>query len=197
MESTTNYHLKKWDAHDRVLRQDFNSNWDQIDRVIAAESASRQSAIAELRSQSSFVKLQDLTITEAQHNLQLDLSSIDWSTWQVIRIDLFLFSNQGGSADVTLNNGGRHVSILGGSGDTPFLNAEILPKTSSSQPAPGRIFLLPMGEPAQYVRALSFGRTGLCYSYLDTAYQALTRLGLSTTGSAFLPGCRMAIWGMR
>ena len=120
MESTTNYHLKKWDAHDRVLRQDFNSNWDQIDRVIAAESASRQSAIAELRSQSSFVKLQDLTITEAQHNLQLDLSSIDWSTWQVIRIDLFLFSNQSGSADVTLNNGGRHVSILGGSGDTPF-----------------------------------------------------------------------------
>ena len=53
-----------------------------------------------------------------------------------------------------------------------------------------------MGDPDTDVRAVSIGAYGFCYSILNVPYQELTQLSVATKGSAFRPGCRIAVWGM-
>ncbi len=76
MTKTTNYQLNQWDATDRVLREDFNSDNRKIDAAIKAVYG----AIP-------YVKLLDV-VTEVQaEQIDLDLSEIDCTKyWQ---FDLF------------------------------------------------------------------------------------------------------------
>ena len=38
MEQTTNYQLNQWEAQDRILREDFNTNNMKLDQALAAEA---------------------------------------------------------------------------------------------------------------------------------------------------------------
>ena len=185
MNYTKHYQLNQWDAVDRVLREDFNADNQKVD-----------AALAEIKAQPCFTKLAETVTTESVHTLLYDLPSIDWANWQIVRIDLRLINGNGGNGEVSLNGGGQYTSIMGGSSSTPFFITTLQTEAAPETRAPGRIFLLPMGEPDTDVRAVSIGAYGFCYSILDVPYQELTQLSVATKGSAFRPGCRIAVWGM-
>ena len=139
---TKHYQLNQWDAVDRVLREDFNAD-----------------------------NLAETVTTESVHTLLYDLPSIDWANWQIVRIDLRLINGNGGNGEVSLNGGGQYTSIMGGSSSTPFFITTLQTEAAPETRAPGRIFLLPMGEPDTDVRAVSIGAYGFCYSILNVPYQ--------------------------
>ena len=153
MNYTKHYQLNQWDAVDRVLREDFNADNQKVD-----------AALAEIKAQPCFTKLAETVTTESVHTLLYDLPSIDWANWQIVRIDLRLINGNGGNGEVSLNGGGRYTSIMGGSSSTPFFITTLQTEAAPETRAPGRIFLLPMGEPDTDVRAVSIGAYGFCYS---------------------------------
>ena len=53
MNRTTNYQLNQWEASDRVLRTDFNSDNAKIDAAIKAETDARTSAVSAINTQLS------------------------------------------------------------------------------------------------------------------------------------------------
>ena len=62
MRKTANYDLCQWDAEDRILREDFNSDNEKIDEAIADAGF--------------LAKLLDVTTQEPCTQLDLDVSSI-------------------------------------------------------------------------------------------------------------------------
>ena len=113
MTKTTNYQLNQWDATDRVLRTDFNSDNQKID-----------AAIAEVRAENPLAVLRVLTATQTA-NQTLDLSWADWEAYREIHIyfDLnfsstevrgtILLNNKSGSSDYLLSSSNTQSSLGG------------------------------------------------------------------------------------
>ena len=66
MKKTQHYGLCQWDAEDRILREDFNSDNQKIDETMAA-----------LKAGNYFEKLADVTTTQSCQQLDVDLSEVD------------------------------------------------------------------------------------------------------------------------
>ena len=95
MNYTQNYQLNQWDATDRVLRTDFNSDNQKIDAAlknaadaVAAEALSRAT-------EDVYVKLLDLTLEEDTQKWDIDMSGIDLTKYQ----KLVLYPHLKGNTD--------------------------------------------------------------------------------------------------
>ena len=79
MNYTQNYQLNQWEASDRVLREDFNSDNRKIDAAIAACRA-RDPQL-----------LKSLTISNDTSQIDIDVSDIDFDHWHTILLRLEIF----------------------------------------------------------------------------------------------------------
>ena len=184
---TENYQLPQWVESDRVLMEVFNDAMEKVDQGLGA-----------LETQSPYVLLKDYTVTEEYvSGMSLDISDIDWNQWQTVCADIWTFNSQGGTANVKINGGGRHVS-MSGSRDEPFAEGTISPVESETYNArPIRIYFFPMKDKRNLVRAISMNDSTMFFSYLETPFSDAATLGVSTSGSAFRTGSRIAVWGLR
>ena len=90
MRKTANYDLCQWDAEDRILREDFNSDNEKIDAAIADANP-----------------LQDLGTVVLEQNgseLNLNLSGVDWSQYWEVRVYFELAGTENGGVSVLLNH---------------------------------------------------------------------------------------------
>ena len=71
MDYTQNYQLNQWEASDRVLREDFNSDNAKIDAALGALTAA-----------DCYVKLVDATLEAETQKWDIDLSGIDLTRYQ-------------------------------------------------------------------------------------------------------------------
>ena len=71
MNYTKNYQLNQWEASDRVLREDFNSDNAKIDAALGALTAA-----------DCYVKLVDATLEAETQKWDIDLSGIDLTRYQ-------------------------------------------------------------------------------------------------------------------
>ena len=76
MNSTEHLGLNQWEAEDRILRTDFNSDNAKIDAALAGASR--------------FVKLKEIVTTEDVSNgiVEVDLSDIPFADWQAVHVDI-------------------------------------------------------------------------------------------------------------
>ena len=184
MTKTQNYQLNQWDAADRVRREDFNSDNQKIDEAIAA-----------LETKSSFVKLKELVTTQTLSTLKFDLTAIDWSAWRFVCAEIYLYNNNGGTANINTNLGGSQYS-MGGSLSNFFADTYIF-KVGTENLQPLQILFFPNCNPENHVRAFSFAEPFPCYSYTHAPFQKLEYFEIVTKATMFQPGCRMTVWGMR
>ena len=91
MNYTQNYQLNQWEATDRVLRTDFNSDNAKID-----------AAIAETKAAIPYVKIRELTVDAPAATVDLDVSSVDFS--QYVKVELFLQSPEPRDISVQVNH---------------------------------------------------------------------------------------------
>ena len=69
MRKTANYELNQWDPGDRILREEFNGDNERIDAALTGMP---------------YVKLVDVTATATAQQVDVDVSSIDFSRyWKV------------------------------------------------------------------------------------------------------------------
>ena len=73
MRKTANYDLCQWDAEDRILREDFNSDNEKIDEAIAGANNTE--------------KLLDITTQEEAVQVELSLEQVEWGKYR----DLLLY----------------------------------------------------------------------------------------------------------
>ena len=82
LRQTANYQLSQWDAEDRILREDFNSDNEKIDETMAA-----------LKAGNYFEKLADVTTTQSCQQLDVDLSEVDFTQYDRLIIHAVLKSD--------------------------------------------------------------------------------------------------------
>ena len=90
MKKTQHYGLCQWDAEDRILREDFNSDNQKIDAPIARANP--------LQSLGTVVLEQDGS------ELDLDLSGVDWDLYWEVRVYFELAGTENGGVSVLLNH---------------------------------------------------------------------------------------------
>lgn len=76
MENTPNIGLKRWDGGDRVLRTDFNENWDKID-----------AAVGKVEQASTLHTILDVTVDKDTTRAEYELK-VNWSEWKTVYIDV-------------------------------------------------------------------------------------------------------------
>ena len=112
MNYTQNYQLNQWDATDRVLRTDFNSDNQKIDAAlknaadaVAAEALSRAT-------EDVYVKLLDLTLEEDTQKWNIDMSDIDLTKYQKLVLYPHLKGNTNQWVDLHINGtDGKYARI--------------------------------------------------------------------------------------
>ena len=98
LRQTANYQLSQWDAEDRILREDFNSDNQKIDETMAA-----------LKAGNYFEKLADVTTTQSCQQLDVDLSGVDFTQYDRLIIHPMIKTDTVHSAILRLN--GRSDTI--------------------------------------------------------------------------------------
>ena len=76
MRKTANYNLCQWDAEDRILREDFNSDNKKIDQNLK-----------EFQQALPYVKLLDVTTKAETQQVDLDVSQIDFSLYRRFELE--------------------------------------------------------------------------------------------------------------
>ena len=92
MEQTSNYQLSQWEAQDRILREDFNTNNMKLDQ-----------ALAEINATNSYVKVLDVTLAADTPSWTIDMSSIDLRDYQKLILYPRLIRNGTQYANLHIN----------------------------------------------------------------------------------------------
>ena len=85
MKYTKNYQLNQWDAADRVLREDFNTDNRKVDTALAAVQAA-----------CPWSKLAEITTDTETTQIDMDLSAYDLTRYQ--QLNLYLSCGDGSNA---------------------------------------------------------------------------------------------------
>ena len=193
MNYTQNYQLNQWDAADRVLREDFNSDNRKIDAAIAA----LQDAIR-------YVPIAEATLNTAGSRLSLNVSGIDWSSY--LKAELFVSGHAAGSSMTLLVNNqttGYYSSGAGtGSTGSAVGNGNSLATWLSRGNAAVGLVEFPTPQPGAAVTcfnaAAAASGSSLSYS-TGVKIAPITWSQLQTfdlTGN-LAAGCRMCLYGVR
>ena len=82
MNYTQNYQLNQWDATDRVLRTDFNSDNQKIDAALKNAADAVGTEAAARAAGDVYVKLLDVTLESELQKWDIDMSAIDLTQYQ-------------------------------------------------------------------------------------------------------------------
>ena len=179
MNQTTNYQLSQWEASDRILMDDFNSDNAKIDGALAGKVGRGQL----IRS----------TQTElAASSVSVDLSDIDWNDWEWVSVFLGYRANYSTEAVniiyCDLNTGSPTTYCSAGTG------------LLRSQPNPVELVLLSRRDAANQVRTLAFGNPGGA-GVGECTFGELTHVRFHYTvlgdgySTKFWPNMKIEVWG--
>ena len=130
---TTNYDLNQWEASDKVLRTEFNSDNAKIDAAlkanadaIAAEAAAREAADETIAAGNCWVKVLDATLETETQKWNIDMSGIDLSLYQKLTLHPHLKGNSDQWVELRINHldsGYHHENDDATScGEVPLIN---------------------------------------------------------------------------
>lgn len=125
MQKTKNHQLNQWDETDRILREDFNRDNALVDtaltntaNAISTETANRKQADGALQSSinqhSIMVPLKTITTTAQATVVNVDISGIDWGSYNFVIAEIE--SKGYGDGSVSLNSSGSYHMVIGNSG---------------------------------------------------------------------------------
>ena len=198
MNYTQNYQLNQWDATDRVLRTDFNSDNQKIDAAlknaadaVAAEAAARAAGDV-------YVKLLDLTLEANTQKWDIDMSSIDLTKYQ----KLVLHPHLKGNTDqwVYLHLNGTSTEY----GNIPMINEPDRQNFGAVEitlvPELPRIFIYQIGVTSVYEEDYTKpSLMGYVNFMLDSGNNHLDTLNLWFNGSSYRiqTGSTIQIYGVK
>lgn len=139
MKKTQHYGLCQWDAEDRILREDFNSDNAKLDETLAGLSP--------------VVKLLDVTTEADAKEVDLDLTGIDWSLYREVQVWCRITTTTTSSSDgvsIRLNKSSDYCDSLGNS--TPDLAGFAVAAGGTSA---GRLVLYGAQQIAGFMRGIS------------------------------------------
>lgn len=176
MEYTENYHLNQWDATDRVLRTDFNSDNQKID-----------AALAEIKCQRSLTLLQEYKVTESGQEIEFPLD-IDWNEWKAVHIQCEAFTNE------------DRTTVYVDLGSNTVLEAWGNQAEAEHAPYLGYAILLPLYDARRHlIYCDTNGYTGIGWVVGDSTFASLyPRLTLTAYRNANVnAGTTVTFWGER
>ena len=195
---TTNYQLNLWEPGDSFLREEFNQNSQKIDAALGALAGAAAAAATR-------VKLLELTSTQNSQQVDLDVSSIDWTAWACLELHSCMpgqVQNDSMTSELRVNGGS--FSYLGGiqnvlsHGMDHGLFSRLWLKWDG-----GFLFAVHRTLKAHYASTLTFSDTqGAGVLRLSAAPQTLSMV-LNTSGTLspsdnyYLPGSRLTLWGIK
>lgn len=210
MNHTTNYNLSQWEATDKVQRVDFNADNAKIDAAIKAvdirvdglsgskadqtAQTALQNRVAAAEAANLWVKLADVTTTERQQQIDIDLSQFNLSQFAAMKI---YGQIKGAPLYVRLNGNTSGYSWGSGSPRDYLLEAS----TEGQYAIQGE--LSGFGSPVilgslLYSGGESRGTTNSYYvSTVRTINLAAVRNGVTGSGIIFESGSRLAVYGLR
>ena len=187
MRKTANYDLCQWDAEDRILREDFNSDNKKIDETMAA-----------LKAGNYFEKLADVTTTQSCQQLDVDLSGGDFTQYDRLIIHPMIKTDTIHLAYIRLN----------GRSDKIYYNRDYLIALSTAyNSASGAGDLEIIFDNFLLCRSLSAAPDGdwpaINESYMSVAPGTVTAENLAqlnfycANSRPVLPGTKVRVYGVR
>ena len=147
MNQTANYQLSQWEATDRILMSDFNSDNAKIDAALkdhdtalagkagAADVAALESSVAALQSKAGLQHIATLTIPGGGTEATVGLADVDWGSWKAVHLVAYLPGERGQSVGVYLN--GEEDSYLGGTSGSGTILVSLWPMYHPELPVTG------------------------------------------------------------
>ena len=86
MIQTANYQLSQWESTDRILMADFNTDNQKIDAALKGQAAAIASESTSRQAGDLYVKLVDMTTTEALAQADFDVSAIDFTQYAEVKL---------------------------------------------------------------------------------------------------------------
>ena len=184
MENTTNYGLKRWDGTDRILREDFNSNWEKLDTqlkanadAITAETAAREAASTALSQKAGLQLIQVVSFSESGSSADVPLT-IQWSDWAIV---LAAYQEPSDGRSYTLS--------------FTTANTKVHPVIYSGPEGQTCAVYFPLYDQSRLVRGHLWNAEKLSYT---SAYEALTGIRLeANTDSGSIIGAKVTFYGIR
>ena len=173
MNQTANYQLSQWEASDRILMSDFNSDNAKIDAALKTQADS----IAGLNGRLGLQLLKTLTSSTDSDFVEVSLSGIVWSSWKAVH--LVICSKMSGTLamGVYLNGLVRdHICSVTGTNHCT-------------------VSFFPMYDSQMYASGIYTGYGSGTFG-IETKYQNLTRIGLGTVSGGTVPvGTQVKVYG--
>ena len=209
LNQTANYGLSQWEATDRILMEDFNSDNSKIDAAlkanadaIAAEAAARAEAdtalLAQLRSENLWVVLADVTLDAPAQQITLDLSEIDLTQYARIDLSIAHTCNEAYRPQLRVNNlsSGYKSYSSGNPYDNDSLAQLQVPGNTYGAFGLASAILLfnpPMAGTAVQCATLA---GGLSYCYAPCFWEDVTSFNI-VSGANMAAGTRAVLTGMK
>ena len=105
MNQTANYQLSQWEASDRILMEDFNSDNSKIDAALEAQAEAITGLNAAIRDQSAALNtlrnrvgaqmLANGAAPVGEDSFIIPMSGVTWSQWKTVYIVVELTAQEG------------------------------------------------------------------------------------------------------
>lgn len=198
MKKTSNYSLNQWEATDRIMREDFNTDNTNIDAVLKS-----------LKESNPYVLLRTITTTADAQQVDLDISDIDWSVYRHLILHMNLESRSGyaehiiirlngisGDLDYNYSHGGNISGSVGNWGDfyTSGLTAGTPVKRQTTLKITGG-----MTYPECDISTSETSVSKYYFTCIDSAKDPMATINLymSDTNEKIKAGSSVTIYGVR
>jgi hypothetical protein len=181
MKTTANYGLNQWEAGDRILREDFNSDNAKTDAALLTLSN-------RLNSKTAFQLLNSSVTGSNASQVNLYTSGSTWAQYHLILAEVVLPS---GTAYVGVNGNGRSLTVSS-------INWDYNGVTQAGNGVPLRMLVPVCQNGAEIFRSLSVGMS-FYFGACDIAISSISYLSLKATDSnSTVPaGTTVKVWGVK
>jgi hypothetical protein len=185
LQQTTNYQLCQWDAADRILRTDFNSDNEKIDAAIqqqadaiAAEAATREALAGTVGTH----LLHRVTTAESASAVEVVLPGVSWNAWRMVY--LIITASPAGSTAMNIYTNGSTSSSNRMGGPQYF---------------PASLLLFPLFNSQLRVSGICFGdSTPSPFLISGVTYSSLTKIRLAGFSDKIInAGTQLDFWGVK
>ena len=194
LNQTANYGLSQWEATDRILMEDFNSDNSKIDAALKANADAIAAETTARASGDLWVRLLDLTVEAETQKWDIDLSGIDLTKYQKLLLCPHLKGNTDQWVYVHIN--GTETEC----GQVPMINEPARQNFGVNEliflPELPKLCILQMGATSIVANP---GFAGVCTVELGAGTTHIDTLGLWFNGVAYriLEGSSIQIYGFR
>ena len=183
MKKTQHYGLCQWDAEDRILREDFNSDNAKLDETLAGLSP--------------VVKLLDVTTEADAKEVDLDLTGIQWELYREVQVWCRITTTTTSSSDgvsIRLNKSSDYRDSLGNS--TPDLAGFAVAAGGTSA---GKLILYGAQQIAGFMQGISSQNNRLFDTSASSilAPEACQTLNFIMSTGKIKTGSELMVYGVR